>query len=336
MNNTNSIGKVPLQWSLEKLSFLTLIYCLLIAGHTSAVETYPARPIRLIVPFPPGGGADTLARTIGKKLGDSWGQSVVIDNRPGGATNIAAELAVNSLPDGYTLLESVLSHAVNVSLYSKLNYDLEKHLSPVIFLATIPNILVVHPSVPVKSTRELIEYGRTYPNVLNYASTGNGSPQHLGMELFKHFTQSQFTQITYKGATPAHTDLVSGQVQVMFANMLSSLPLIRANRLRALAISSSKRSPLVKEIPTVMEIGVPNFETGSWFGISVPAKTPTSIVNKLNTEMNLILKEKTLLDKMNAEGAELMGGNVERYQQFIHQEIKKWSIVVHTANIRLD
>ncbi len=294
------------------------------------------RPIRFIVPFPPGGGADTLARTVGQKLGEAWGQQVVVDNRPGGATNIAAEVAANAAPDGYTLLETVLAHAVNASLYPKLGYDLQRDFAPVVFMATIPNILTVNPAVPVKSTRELIDHARARPGQLNYASTGNGGPQHLGMELFKTLTGAQITHVPYKGAAPAHADLVSGQVQVMFANMLSSLPLIRAGRLRALAISSAKRSPVTPELPTVAESGAPGFESGSWFGISAPAKTPRAIVNKLNVETNRILKIQELRDRLGAEGADFVGGTPDAYGAFLREEISKWAKVVKFAQMKLD
>ncbi len=305
-------------------------------GFAQAAEVYPVRPIRFIVPYPPGGGADTLARTVGQKIGEAWGQQVVIDNRPGGATNIAAEVAANAAPDGYTLLETVLAHAVNASLFPKLSYDLRRDFAPVVFMATIPNILVVHPSVPVKSTRELIDYARTRPGALNYASTGNGGPQHLGMELFKTLTAVQLTHVPYKGAAPAHTDLVSGQVQVMFANMLSSLPLIRAARLRALAISSAKRSSVLAELPTVAESGAPGFESGSWFGISAPAKTPRPIIDKLNTEANRVLKNQELRERLGAEGADFIGGTPDAYGAFTRAEIAKWAKVVTFAQVKLD
>ena len=308
----------------------------LLPAITYAAEAYPVRPIRFIVPFPPGGGADTLARTVGQKLGEAWGQQVVVDNRPGGATNIAAEVAAHAAPDGYTLLETVLAHAVNASLYPKLGYNLQRDFTPVIFMATIPNILTVNPAVPVKSTRELIDYARMRPGQLNYASTGNGGPQHLGMELFKTLTGVQITHVPYKGAAPAHADLVSGQVQVMFANMLSSLPLIRAGRLRALAVSSAKRSPVTPELPTVADSGAPGFESGSWFGISAPARTPRAVVDKLNAETNRILKIQELRDRLGAEGADFVGGTPEAYGAFLREEIDKWAKVVKFAQLKLD
>ena len=315
---------------------LMLAFVALAAHHAAFANAYPVRPIRFIVPYPPGGGADTLARTVGQKIGDAWGQQVVIDNRPGGATNIAAEVAANAAPDGYTLLETVLAHAVNASLFPKLGYDLQRDFAPVIFMATIPNILVVHPSVPVKSTRELIDYARTRPGALNYASTGNGGPQHLGMELFKTLTGVQLTHVPYKGAAPAHTDLVSGQVQVMFANMLSSLPLIRAARLRALAISSAKRSSVLADLPTVSESGAAGFESGSWFGISAPAKTPHPVIDKLNAEANRILKNQELRERLGAEGADFIGGTPDAYGAFQRAEITKWAKVVKFAQVKLD
>jgi len=300
-----------------------------------AADNYPSRPLRLIVPFPPGGGADTLARSVGQKLGEAWGQAVVIDNRPGGGANIAAELAANAPPDGHTILETVLAHVVNPSLIPKLKYDIHRDLVPVVLMATIPNILVVHPSVPVKSTRGLIDYVRARPGQLNYASTGNGGPQHLGVELFKTLTGTQLTHVPYKGAAPAHADIVSGQIQVMMANMLSSLPLIRAGRLRALAISSAKRSPVVPDLPTIAE-SVAGFESGSWFGLSVPAKTSRVIVDKLNDEVNRILNHAVLRNRLGAEGASFAGGTPDAFATFMRAESAKWARVVKFASIRLD
>lgn len=318
---------------LTKISSLLLSAALLGAAVPAwAQEPYPTRPIRFIVPFPPGGGADTLARMMGQKLGEAWGRQVVIDNRPGGNTNIGAELAARAAPDGYTLLETVLGHIVNRHLTAQMSYDIVNDFAPVVFMATIPNILVVHPSVPVKSTRELIDYAKLRPSALSYASTGNGGPQHLGMELFKTLAQVDVTHVPYKGAAPAHTDLVSGQIQVMFTNMLSGLPLIRANRLRALAISSARRSPVTPEIPAVAET-VPGFESGSWFGISVPAKTPRAIISKLNAEANRILGDPALRERLGAEGAQFTGGTPEAYGVFLREEMVKWGKVVKFARI---
>lgn len=307
-----------------------------ICDSACAAEAYPSRPIRFIVPFPPAGGADTLARTLGQKLGEAWRQQVIIDNRPGGGTNIAAELAASAPPDGHTLLETVLAHAVNPALFPKLSYDIHRDFAPVIFMATIPNILVVHPSLPVTSTRELIDYARARPVQLNYASTGNGGPQHLGLELFKTLTNVQLTHVPYKGAAPAHADIVSGQIQVMMINMLSGLPLIRGGRLRALAISSAKRSPAFAALPTIAESGVAGFESGSWFGMSVPARTPREIIDKLNAESNRILQNPELRERLGGEGADFVGGTPEAYGAFMRAETAKWAKVVKFANIKLD
>jgi tripartite-type tricarboxylate transporter receptor subunit TctC len=323
-------------FSMKRPLLAALAAAALAPALVCAAGDFPLRPIRLIVPFPPGGGADTLARIVGQKMGEAWGQQVVIDNRPGGATNIAAELAAHALPDGHTLLETVLAHAVNPSLFPRLSYDIHRDFAPVVFMATVPNILVVHPSVQVKSTRELIDYVRARPGQLNYASTGNGGPQHLGMELLKTLTSMQLTHVPYKGAAPAHADIVSGQIQVMMINMLSGLPLIRASRLRALAISSARRSPVLPALPTIAESGAPGFESGSWFGISVPAKTPRAIVDKLNDEANRILKNPELRERLAGEGADFVGGTAEAYGSFMRAESTKWAKVVKFARIKLD
>jgi tripartite-type tricarboxylate transporter receptor subunit TctC len=288
------------------------------------------------VPYPPGGGADTLARTVGQKLSESWSQQVVIDNRPGAGANIGAEMAARAAPDGYTLFEVTLTHSVNMTLYAKPGYDLMRDFMPVVFMSTIPSILVVHPSVPVRSTRELIDYLKARPGQLNYASTGSGGPQHLGMELFKTLTGVQITHIPYKGATPALTDLVSGQVQAMIGNLLSTLPHVRSGKLRALAVSSARRSEAVPEIPTLSESGVPGFESGSWFGIVVPAGTPRAIIDKLNAEVNRILLLPDLRTRFAAEGAELIGGTPEAFGAYLRGEIDKWAKVIRFAQMRVD
>ena len=302
----------------------------------AGAQSYPARPIRFIVAYPAGGGADLVARAVGQKLGEAWGQQVVIDNRPGGGANIGAELAARAAPDGYTLFELTQTHSVNATLYPKLGYDPLRDFAAVILMATIPSILVVHPAVPVHSTRELIDYARARPGALNYASTGSGGPQHLGAELFKTMSGVQITHIPYKGAAPALTDLLGGQVQCMFGNMLSTLPHIRTSRLRALAVSSARRSRVSPETPTVAESGLPGFESGSWFGIHVPVQTPRALIDKLNAEMNRILALPEMRERFGTDGAELVGGTPAEFDAFLRREIEKWAKVIKLTGMRVE
>ena len=306
------------------------------AVGSASAQAYPTRPIRLIVAYPPAGGADVVARSVGQKLAEAWGQQVVIDNRPGGNTNIAAELAAHAAPDGYTLIEIALAHTVNATLYPKLGYDVRRDFAHVALLASVPGILTVHPSVPARTTREFIDYAKAKPGQLNYASTGVGGPQHLGMELFKTLTGVDITHIPYKGAAPALSDLLSGQVQSIFGNMISTLPHTRAGRLRALAVSSAKRSEAAPELLTIAESGVRGFESGSWWGIAAPAQTPRPIIEKINAEVNRILALPELRSRLGAEGAELLGGTPEACAAYVRAEIDKWAKVVRFAKMRVE
>ncbi|MGZ5093288.1 MAG: tripartite tricarboxylate transporter substrate binding protein [Burkholderiales bacterium] len=306
-----------------------------VAGE-GAAQTYPTRPVRFIVAYPPGGGADTMARVVAQKLAESWGQQVVIDNRPGGNTNIAADLAAHAAPDGYTLLELALTHTVNASLYSKLPYEVRRDFAHAVLLASVPGILTVHPSIPAKTTREFIDIAKAKPGQLNYASTGSGGPQHLGMELFKTLTGVDITHIPYKGAAPALSDVLSGQVHSIFGNMISTLPHTRAGRLRGLAVSSAKRSQAAPELPTVAESGVPGFESGSWWGISLPAGTPRPIVAKINADVNRIIASPELRTRLAGEGTEMLGGTPEEFAAYVRSEIEKWAKVVKFAKMRVE
>lgn len=306
------------------------------AAIPAAAQAYPNRTVRLVVGYPPGGGADTVARAVAQKLIEVWGQQVIVDNRPGGGANIGAEVAAHSAPDGYTLFESALTHAVNATLYPKLGYDLRRDFTHVVLMCSVPAILTVHPSVPARTTRELINLAKAKPGQLNYASTGSGGPQHLSMELFKTLAGVDIAHVPYKGASPAFVDLISGQVHTMFGNMISTLPHLRSGRLRALAVSHAKRSQAVPELPTIAESGVPGFESGSWFGISVPAATPRPIVEKISADVNRVLTLPDLRTRLSAEGAEMIGGTPEAYDAYLRSEIEKWGKVVKLAKMRVD
>ena len=270
-------------------AFHVLVAVSLLTGIAQA-ESYPSKPIRIIVPYPPGGFNDTLARTLGQKLTEKWGQPVIVDNRPGGGRTIGTNLAAKSAPDGYTLLIVSFAFAVNPALYATLPYDTGKDFVPIALAASTPNLLVVNPALPVKSVKELIALAKSDPGKLNYASAGNGSSNHLSMELFKSLNGVDIVHVPYKGSAPAVTDLIGGQVDLMFDNVPNVLQQVKAGKLRAIAVSSKKRSPFLKELPSVAESGVPGFDVSVWFGVVAPAGTPQSVVSQLNAEINHILK----------------------------------------------
>jgi len=304
---------------------------------TAAAQDYPTKPIRFVVPFPPGGGNDTMARTIGYKLTEAWGQQVVIDNRAGAGGIIGAETAARSAPDGYTLfLGGVASHGINPNLHAKLGYDPVKDFAPVSLIAAAPLILVVHPSVQAKSVKELIQLAKAKPGALNFASNGKGGSSHLAAEMFMMMTATDMVHVPYKGLSPALTDLLSGQVQLMFSSTVAILPQVRAGKLRPLALTGAKRSPAMADIPTVAESGVTGYETASWYGVLAPAGTPRAIVNKLSREIVRIVQLPELRERMAAEGADPVGGSPEEFAAHIKRELARWSKVVKQARLQAE
>jgi len=302
-----------------------------------APAAYPSKPIRLVVPFPPGGATDILAREVAKHLTDAWGQSVVVDNRPGAGGNIGSELVAKAAPDGYTLeMGTVGTHAINASLYSKMPYDHIKDFVPVILVAGVPNVLEVNPSLPVNSVQELIAYAKANPNKLNFASSGAGTSIHLSGELFKVMAGVQMTHVPYKGSAPALADLIGGQVQLMFDNLPPSLPQIKAGKLRALAVTSAARAPALPDVPTVAEAGLPGFEASSWFGLLAPAGTPPAIVTKLNAEIAKWLTSPEAKEKLASVGANIAGGTPEDFARHIQAETAKWAKVVKESGAKVD
>jgi tripartite-type tricarboxylate transporter receptor subunit TctC len=304
---------------------------------TTWAQSYPTKPIRLVVPFPAGGTTDILARAAAQKLTESLGQTVVVDNRPGAGGNIGAELVAKSAPDGYTLLMGTVgTHAINPSLYAKMPYDHVRDFAPVILVAGVPNVLVVNPSLPVNSVQELIAYAKANPGKLNFASSGNGTSIHLSGELFKSMTGLQITHIPYKGSAPALQDLAGGQVQLMFDNLPSSLALIKAGRLKALAVTSLERAPALPDVPTINESGLPGFEASSWFGLLAPAGTPQPIIAKLNAEVAKWLASPEAREKLLAQGANAAGGTPEDFVKHIAAETTKWQKVVKDSDAKID
>ncbi|HET9337661.1 MAG TPA: tripartite tricarboxylate transporter substrate binding protein [Casimicrobiaceae bacterium] len=302
-----------------------------------AQAAYPSQPIRIVVPFPPGGATDIMARAAAQKLAEAWKAQVVVDNRPGAGGNIGSELVAKAAPDGYTLeMGTVGTHAINASLYAKMPYDHVKDFTPVVLVAAVPNVLVVHPSVPANSVQELIAYAKANPGKLNFASSGAGTSIHLSGELFKVMAGVQMTHVPYKGSAPAITDLLGGQVQLMFDNLPPSLPHIRAGKLRALAVTTSERAPALPDVPTVAESGLPGFEASSWFGLLAPAGTPREIVVKINGEIARWLVTPEAKEKMIAIGANAKGGTPEDFAKHIADETAKWAKVVKESGAKVD
>lgn len=302
----------------------------------SAATGYPEKPIRFVLGFPAGGGSDILARVIGQKLADAWGQQVVIDNRPGAGGNIVAEIAARSAPDGYTIyMGTSSSHAINVSLYKKLGYDPEKDFAPVSLISSAQNILVVHPSVPAKSVRELIAFAKQRPGELSYASTGIGTAAHLGAELFKTMAGVDIVHVPYKGPA-AVTDVISGQVHLTFGRIAVVLPHVKSGRLRALAVTGAKRSALLPDLPTVAEAGLPGFAVNPWFGVLAPAGTPAAIIDKLNAGITTILNDPAVRERLSSEDFEPITSTPDQFASHIRAETAKWAKIIRMAGIRAD
>jgi len=318
------------------MRIITSIFAVVVTAATCAAsaQSYPAKPIRLIVPSTPGGSVDTLARTVGPRLAEKWGQQVIVDNRSGAGGAIAGELVAKSPPDGYTLLVgTVASLATNVSLQKKLPYDPAKDFAPVTLLATQNLMLLVHPSLPVKSVKELTALAKKRPGSLSFSSAGNGTGGHLSGELYKMLAGVDLLHVPYKGVAPAMIDVVSGQVTMTFASILSGAQQVRTGRLRALAVTGARRSPAVSDLPTMMEAGVANYESATWYGIVAPAGTPADIINRLNGEITSILKGQEMNDRLTKEGADPVGNTPAEFARHIQTEIEKWRKVIRAAGI---
>lgn len=316
--------------------FLALVLALACGG--ACAQSYPSRPIRLVVPYPPGGPLDIMGRAIGQKLSEAWNQPVVVDNRPGAGGNIGADLVAKSPADGYTLLMgAVATHAINPTLYGRLPYDPVRDFAPVALVAQVPNILVVNPSVPVRSVKELIELARARPDYLNFGSGSTGSTGHLAGELFNTMAGVRMVHIPYKGGAPAMTDLLAGQVQLMFDNLANALPNVRAGRLRALAVTTLARSPAMPDLPTVAESGLPGFDLTTWFGLMVPAGTPAEIVSRLNAEIVRALNAKDMRERLEKMGAEPPLDNTPaHFAAFIRTEAAKYAKVVRDSGAKVE
>jgi tripartite-type tricarboxylate transporter receptor subunit TctC len=314
----------------------TLACAALLVPVLASAQAWPTKPVKLVVPFPAGGGTDAFARPLAAILSQQLGQQFFIDNRGGAGGTIGADIAAKSPPDGYTFLVGAVHHTIAVSVYSKLPYDLEKDLMPVTLVSIVPNVVVLHPKVPIGSIKELIAYAKANPNKLNYASAGNGTSHHLAPEMFKTMTGVQINHVPYKGAGPAMQDLVAGQVDLMFDGMGSSAPQIRGGKLKPLAVTTTTRSPAFPDVPTVQEAGVPGYDVTTWYGLWAPAGTPPDIVAKLQQAVAKAMLTKEIQDIWAQQGAGLGGNTPDQFGVFIKGEVVKWSKVVKDAGVRID
>ncbi len=314
-------------------AFAALLSALWVAPCLAFAQAYPTKPVRLIVPYT-SGNTDTTARIFGQKLGERLGQQIVIDNRPGAGANIGAEIAARSAPDGYVLFYLSLSHAINASLYHKLNYDLTKDFAPIALLISSPYILTVHPSVPARSVAELIAFAKEHPGQLNYASSGSTS--HLAVEYFSTLAGLKMNHVPYKSGAPATVAIISGQVEVALASASASMPHIKSGKLRGLGISTAQRSPQAPDLPTISESGVPGYDVSTWHGIAAPAGTPRDIITRLNAESLALLKMPDVIERYRAVDSDVLGSTPEQLGTHIRSEIQKWAKVVRDSGVVAD
>jgi tripartite-type tricarboxylate transporter receptor subunit TctC len=300
-------------------------------------QAFPSKPVKLVIPFPPGGSLDAVGRAIADKLTQMWGQSVVVDNKPGAGGNIGADFVAKSAPDGYTVVMGALStHAVNPSLYPKMPYDAVKDFAPISLVAITPNVLVVNPSLPVNSVKDLIAYAKANPGKLSFGSGSNGSAGHLAGELFKVDTGTDMVHIPFKGGAPALQALLAGDTQLMFDNLANSMQQVKAGKLKALAVTTEKRSALVPDLPTMAESGVPGFDISTWFGIMAPAGTPPDVIAKWNTDLVKVLNSPDMRERMTAQGAEAAPDTPAEFSAFIARELAKYARIVKASGAKVD
>lgn len=320
-----------------RIKFLPAIAMAAVLSSTAAIaQSFPSKPITLIVPFPAGGTTDVLARTLGERLSRSWGQPVIVDNRPGVGATLGASMVAKSKADGYTLLIGAVHHTIATSVYPKLTYDFQKDFAPITVIAMVPNVLVVNPRVPAKNVAELVALAKTQPGKLSYGSNGNGTAQHLIGTQFGNMTGAQLLHVPYKGSGPLATDLLGGQISMSFDTITPVLPHIKAGKLTALAITTDKRSPALPDVPTLDEAGLKGFNLGTWFGVLAPAGTPKDVVTKLNTEMAKIIHSPEFHKKMEEIGAEPIGNTPEQMAKQISEETQKFSKLVKEGKVAIE
>ncbi|HLE67098.1 MAG TPA: tripartite tricarboxylate transporter substrate binding protein [Burkholderiales bacterium] len=323
---------------MRTLHKLFLAACLAGSAFAVLAQSYPTKAVRFVVPYPAGGYYDLLARVIGAKLTENWSQPVVVENRVGANGMVGTDFVAKSPPDGYTILMGGIGpFGISPSLYAKMAYDPVRDFAPVIHVASAPNVLVVHPSVDARSVKELIALARSDPGKLTFSSAGSGSSQHLSAEMFNTMVGARMTHIPYKGSAPAVTATLGGQVSVLFGTMADVVAHIRADKLRALAVTSARRIPSLPDVPTMIEAGVPGFEATAWFGVFAPAAVPHDIIAKLNQDIGRILRLPDVLERISQQGsAEIVGGSPEQYGAFVRAEIAKWAKVVSESGAKAD
>ncbi|MBM3373184.1 MAG: tripartite tricarboxylate transporter substrate binding protein [Betaproteobacteria bacterium] len=313
-----------------------LVAAIAAAVFSTTAAAFPTKPIRIVVAYTPAGTTDILARVVGQRMSEAWGQPVIVDNRPGANGNIGTEVAARAVPDGHSLVMATAgTHGINVSLYRKLAWHPVKDFAPVSLVAMVPNIMVVNNALPVKSVKEFIAYARANPGKLSYGSPGLGSTAHMSMELFKSMTGSNVVHVPYKGSAGVLNDVMGGQIAVTIDNMPPYVPQVRAGKIRALAVSTAKRSSAMPDLPSIAEAGVPGYDAGAWFGLLAPAGTPRAVVDKLSAETARILKLPEVSKRISELGAEPVGGTPEQFAAFIKSEIDKWAKVIKDANVEL-
>ncbi len=310
------------------------IFALAAAGATA--QSYPSKPVRVIVPFPAGGGIDFIARALTPKLSEYLGHGFVVDNRSGASGTIGTEAVAKAAPDGYTLLATFSSHTQNASLYSKLGYDTVRDFAPVTQIATVPTILVANPALPVKTVKDLVALGKKRPGEILYASIGNGTPPHLSAELFNNMAGIKMTHVPYKGAAPSMISLLAGETQLTFTTVVVALPHVKTGRLRALGVASLKRAAVMPDVPTIDEAGVRGYESLAWYGLLAPAKTPPAIVEQLHRETVRALQAPDLRDMLKNQGAEPVGNTGDQFNVIIKEEIEKWRKLVQALGLKAD
>lgn len=309
----------------------------MVGGHATAADTWPSRPVKIIVPSPPGDGSDITARVVADKLQAAFGQPFIVENKPGAGGVVAAEQVAHAAPDGYTLIMgNAGSHGINAAVYTNLNYDAVKSFAPISLIALSPNVLVVNPNAPIHSVKDLIDLARAKPGALDFASGGQGSSAHMSMELFKYMTKTNLNHIPYKGATPALTDIIAGTVPVMFVNLPPAMGHIRSGKVRALAVTTAERWKSLPDVPTVAESGVPGFETVAWFGLLAPAGTPRPVIERLAAEIHKIVQMPDVRARIEGTGAQEIGGTPEEFAARIRGDVDKWKRVAEAANVHID
>lgn len=319
----------------RRVAMCAVAFAAVSIAQPAVAQEYPNRIIKWVVGYPAGGATDIFARLIGQYLSEKLGQQVIIENRPGAGNNIGTEAVINSAPDGYTVLLTNPANAVNATLYRKLNFNFMNDTVPIAGIARVPNVMEVHPSVPAKTVKEFIDYAKANPGKINMASSGNGTSIHLSGELFKFMTGVQMQHVPYRGSSPALTDLLAGQVQVMFDNLPASIAHIKANSLRPLAVTTAQRSKNLPDVPTVAET-VPGYEASAFFGMSAPKGTPPAVIKKLNDTINAALKDPNILARIEELGGIPMGGTPEEFGAVVKSETEKWAKVVEFSGVKVD